>query len=199
MGRRTTDYQRRRSRPNMVKCDLNPVFIPPKWGYIFCMVIVEDSVWSSLVLGMHDALVSTLGLVVGLAFADATQYIIVLTGIIAASAAGLSMMASEYLSQKAGGNMRNAFRRGIMTGVAYVFTAAMLLVPFLFISNTVIGVLMTYVVATSIIFFFNYLKSKLNGQRFWPAFFEMMMVCFVVTMASFIIGEGAKLFFGVTI
>ena len=163
------------------------------------MAKVEDSVWSSLVLGMHDALVSTLGLVVGLAFADATQYIIVLTGIIAASAAGLSMMASEYLSQKAGGNMRSAFRRGIMTGAAYVFTAAMLLMPFLFISNIVISVIMTYVVAISIIFFFNYLKSKLNGQRFWSAFFEMMMVCFVVTMASFIIGEGAKILFGVTI
>ena len=69
---------------------------------------------------MHDALVSTLGLVVGLAFADATQYIIVLTGLIASVAAGLSMMASEYLSQKAGGNMRSAVTRGVMTGMAYV-------------------------------------------------------------------------------
>lgn len=168
-------------------------------GYILYVMKVEDYVWSSLVLGMHDALVSTLGLVVGLSFADATQYIIVLTGLIASVAAGLSMMASEYLSQKAGGNMRGAFRRGIMTGAAYVFTAAMLLVPFLFISNTLIAVIMTYVVATSIIFFFNYLKSKLNGQRFWAAFFEMMMVCFVVTMASFIIGEGAKVLFGIVI
>ena len=181
------------------KKDTNPVFIPPKWGYIFCVMKVTDSVWSSLVLGMHDALVSTLGLVVGLAFADATQYIIVLTGIIASVAAGLSMMASEYLSQKAGGNMRTAAWRGVMTGAAYVFTATMVLVPFLFISNMVTAVIMTYVVATSIIFFFNYLKSKINGQRFWPAFFEMIMVCFVVTMASFIIGEGAKIFFGIVI
>lgn len=173
--------------------------MPPIWGYIFCVMKIENSVWSSLVLGMHDALVSTLGLIVGLAFADATQYIIVLTGLIASVAAGLSMMASEYLSQKAGGNMRGAAVRGVMTGAAYVFTAAMLLMPFLFISNMVVGVIMTYVVATSIIFFFNYLKSKLNGQRFWPAFFEMMMVCFVVTLASFIIGECAKIFFGIVI
>ena len=95
--------------------------------------------------------------------------------------------------------MRTAAWRGVMTGAAYVFTAVMLLMPFLFISNTAIAVIMTYVVATSIIFFFNYLKSKINGQRFWPAFFEMIMVCFVVTMASFIIGEGAKIFFGIVI
>lgn len=160
---------------------------------------VQDSVWSSLVLGMHDALVSTLGLVVGLAFADATQYIIVLTGLIAATSAGLSMMASEYLSQKADGNARSATKRGFMTGIAYVMTAGMVLMPFLFISNTVTAVIMTYTVAISVIFFFNYLKSKLNNQRLWPAFFEMTTVCFLVTLASFIIGEGAKVFFGIVI
>ena len=159
----------------------------------------QDSVWSSLVLGMHDALVSTLGLVVGLAFVAASQYVIILTGIIAATSAGLSMMASEYLSQRADGNMRGAMRRGIMTGVSYVFTAAMILVPFLFVSNIPTAVVMTYVMAVSIIFFFNYVKSKLNGQRFWSAFIEMALVCFIVTMASFIIGEGAKLFFGIQI
>ncbi|MBQ6026952.1 MAG: VIT1/CCC1 transporter family protein [Alphaproteobacteria bacterium] len=159
----------------------------------------KDSFWSSLVLGMHDALVSTLGLVVGLAFADATQYVIVLTGTIAAVTAGLSMMASEYLSQKAGGNARGATVRGLMTGAAYVATAGMLLIPFVFTPNTIIATMMTYVVAVAIIFFFNFLKSKLNAQNFWPAFIEMLAVCFLVTFAAFLIGEGAKVFFGVEI
>jgi len=159
----------------------------------------KDSFWSSLVLGMHDALVSTLGLVVGLAFADATQYVIVLTGTIAAVTAGLSMMASEYLSQKAGGNARGATVRGLMTGAAYVATAGMLLIPFVFTPNTIIATIMTYVVAVAIIFFFNFLKSKLNAQNFWPAFIEMLAVCFLVTFAAFLIGEGAKVFFGVEI
>jgi len=159
----------------------------------------KDSFWSSLVLGMHDALVSTLGLVVGLAFADATQYVIVLTGTIAAVTAGLSMMASEYLSQKAGGNARGATVRGLMTGAAYVATAGMLLIPFVFTPNTIIATVMTYVVAVAIIFFFNFLKSKLNAQNFWPAFIEMLAVCFLVTFAAFLIGEGAKVFFGVEI
>ncbi len=159
----------------------------------------KDSFWSSLVLGMHDALVSTLGLVVGLAFADATQYVIVLTGTIAAVTAGLSMTASEYLSQKAGGNARGATVRGLMTGAAYVATAGMLLIPFVFTPNTIIATMMTYVVAVAIIFFFNFLKSKLNAQNFWPAFIEMLAVCFLVTFAAFLIGEGAKVFFGVEI
>lgn len=174
------------------------VFTPGNRGIIFHMQ-TKDSFWSSLVLGMHDALVSTLGLVVGLAFADATQYVIVLTGTIAAVTAGLSMMASEYLSQKAGGNARGATVRGLMTGAAYVATAGMLLIPFVFTPNTIIATMMTYVVAVAIIFFFNFLKSKLNAQNFWPAFIEMLAVCFLVTFAAFLIGEGAKVFFGVEI
>lgn len=159
----------------------------------------NEPIWSSLVLGMHDALVSTVGLVTGLAFADATQYIIILTGIIAAVSAGLSMMASEYLSQKAGGNMRGAMRRGIMTGIAYVFTSIMLLMPFMFVVNPFVAVFTTYIVGVFIIFIFNYLKSNMNHQRFWPAFTEMLVVCFLVTTVAFAIGESARILFGISI
>lgn len=159
----------------------------------------NEPIWSSLVLGMHDALVSTLGLVTGLAFAAATQYVIILTGMIAAMSAGMSMMASEYLSQKAGGNSRGAFMRGIMTGAAYVFTAAMLLVPFVLFRNPFIGVFATYLVGVAIIFGFNLLKSKMNAQKFLPAFIEMLAVCFVVTTVAFIIGESARVLFGISI
>ena len=159
----------------------------------------NEPIWSSLVLGMHDALVSTLGLVTGLAFADATQYIIILTGIIAAVSAGLSMTASEYLSQKAGGNVRGALMRGVMTGVAYVFTSALLLVPFVLFRNPFVAVSATYIVGVAIIFGFNYLKSKIDAQKFLPAFIEMLVVCFVVTTVAFIIGESARVLFGISI
>lgn len=159
----------------------------------------QEPVWASLVLGMHDALVSTLGLITGLVFANATQYIIVLTGLIAAASAGLSMTASEYLSQKAGGNSRTALWRGIMTGVAYMFSALMLLVPFIFIENSFIAITMTFVVGVSIIFMFNYLRSVLMGVRLWPSFIEMLIICAIVTFVAFAIGECAKIFFGIVI
>ena len=159
----------------------------------------QEPVWASLVLGMHDALVSTLGLITGLVFANAPQYIIVLTGLIAAVAAGMSMTASQYLSQKAGGNSRGAAMRGIMTGVAYMFSAFMLLVPFIFIENSFIGLVMTYVVGASIIFMFNYLRSVLMGVRFWSSFIEMLIICTIVTGVAFLIGECAKVFFGISI
>lgn len=148
---------------------------------------------------MHDAIVSTTGLVVGLVFASAHQYTILLTGIIASVAAGLSMSASEYLANKANGNADVAVKSGLATGCTYLFTASMILMPFLFIQNTFIALGMSYLVAVSVIFFFNYVKSRLCRDSFWPHFLEMLTVCVLVTLAAFFIGEGAKLFFGIEI
>lgn len=153
----------------------------------------QEPLWASLVLGMHDALVSTLGLITGLVFAATPQHIIVLTGLIAAVSAGLSMTASEYLSQKTDGNTRNAIWRGIMTGIAYIFSAFMLLVPFMFFKNSFINIVITYLVGALIIFIFNYLKSLLTGQRFWGHFAEMLIICTIVTTVAFLIGETAKM------
>lgn len=148
---------------------------------------------------MHDAIVSTVGLVVGLVFADATQYAILLTGIIAAVAAGLSMTASEYLAARAGGNGDIAIKCGIATGAMYLFTAGMVLMPFLFVKNSYLAMGLSYLVVVSIIFFFNYVRAHICHEKFLTRFVEMLSICAVVTIASFIIGECAKLCFGIQI
>ena len=157
------------------------------------------SFWGCAVLGMHDAIVSTTGLVVGLVFAAAGQYAVLLTAIIASVAAALSMTASEYLATRADGDGEIAILRGIATGAAYMFTAGMVLCPFLFIKNSFVAMGMTYVVAISVIWFFNYVKSKLCHEKFWKNFIEMLCICAIVTTAAFLIGEGARIFFGVEI
>ena len=157
------------------------------------------SFWGCAVLGMHDAIVSTTGLIVGLVFAAAGQYAILLTAIIASVAAGLSMTASEYLSVRADDNQNVGLRCGIATGAAYLCTAAMLALPFLFISNTFVALGMTYFTAIAIIFFFNFVKSRLSGTDFWKNFWEMLIICATVSIAAFLIGECAKLFFNIEI
>lgn len=155
--------------------------------------------WGCAVLGMHDAIVSTIGLVVGLVSASATQHVILLTGVIAGVAAGLSMTASEYLATRVDGNIDVARHCGLATGAAYIFTTSMVLMPFVFISNTVVAMLASYFVAVSVIFFFNYVKSRLSRTRFWPHFIEMLTICAIVTFAAFLIGEGAKILWGIEI
>lgn len=155
--------------------------------------------WGPMVLGMHDAMVSTIGLITGVVFASGTRYTIMLTGIIASVVAGLSMAASEYLALRADAHSDIALWRGISTGVIYIFTAALLLMPFMFISNTFLALGMTYIVAISTICFFNFVKSRLSKTPFWPRFLEMLGICAIVTAVAFIIGEGAKIVFGIEI
>lgn len=159
----------------------------------------NHSFWSCAVLGMHDAIVSTIGIVVGLVFATAGQYAILLTAIIASVTAALSMTASEYLSVRTGGNSNVALRCGLSTGGAYLFSSGILVIPFLFISNTFVALAMTGCVAISIIFFFNYVKSRLCNEKFWPKFIEMLLICAIVTTIAFIIGECATPCFGLEI
>ncbi|MCR4917625.1 MAG: VIT1/CCC1 transporter family protein, partial [Alphaproteobacteria bacterium] len=83
----------------------------------------KNGSFGSIVLGMHDALVSTLGLISALVFASAENYVIILTSIIASVAAGLSMMASKYLAEKANGVLTGAIGQGVLTGIAYVVTS----------------------------------------------------------------------------
>ena len=160
---------------------------------------LKNYFWGCAVLGMHDAIVSTIGLIVGLVSASANQHVILLTGVIAAVAAGLSMTASEYLATRADGKSDVARHCGLATGAAYVFTAAMVLMPFIFINNTIVAMLFSYFVAVSIIFFFNYVKSKLSRTAFWPHFTEMLIICIIVTFLAFLIGEGAKFLWGIEI
>lgn len=144
-------------------------------------------------------MVSTLGLVTGLVFAAGDRYAIILTAVIASVAAALSMGASEYLAARTDGQSDVAIWRGVATGAAYLFTVAFLIVPFVFIANTVYAVIMTYLIGVSIIWFFNFVKSRLSGDKFWRRFWEMFLICAIVTGTAFIIGEGAKLFFGIIV
>ncbi|MBO4480505.1 MAG: VIT1/CCC1 transporter family protein [Alphaproteobacteria bacterium] len=154
--------------------------------------------WDSIILGMHDAIVSTIGLITGLVFASASAHVVLLTGIIASCSAALSMAASQYLA-KHENNSEIAIWHGMSTGIAYLFTASMLLIPFLLINNPFIAITMTYITAIAIIFFFNFIKSKLCGTQFWSCLARMLIICAAVTSIAFLIGEGAKLFLGIEI
>ena len=162
-------------------------------------MIAKNISLGSMVLGIHDALVSTLGLIAGLVFALTTNYVIVLTGIIASVAAALSMTASQYLAEKANGNSECPFAQGLVTGAAYVITSTCLLMPFIFITQTFYAMGISYIIAILVIVAFNLLKTKIRSEPFWPHFLEMLIICSVVTFVAFIIGVCAKNCFNIDI
>ena len=84
----------------------------------------------SIVLGLNDALVELTGALAGLSFALQNTKLVALAGLVTGIAASMSMAASAYLSKKSEGDA-NPTRSAIYTGIAYITTVILLVLPFL--------------------------------------------------------------------
>ena len=143
---------------------------------------------SAVVLGMHDALVSLTGMIGGLTFALVDRYYIITSAVIASVAAGLSMGASNYLAEKTDKNS-NALQAGLLTGTAYIGTCILLLIPFFIVDNLKIALIWSFIIAIIIIFGCNFFICRAHNKPFWRHAIEMLVICTVVSIVSFVIGQ----------
>lgn len=152
----------------------------------------------AMVLGLNDALVELTGTIAGLTFAFTHTRLVALSGIITGISATLSMAASNYLAEHADGNP-NALKSSIYTGVAYLVTVVLMVLPYLILPNhlyrTAFVIMMITVVL--IIFFFNWYISVARSQPFFKNFATMAIISLSVALISFLIGIGAKSLLGI--
>lgn len=153
----------------------------------------------SVVLGLNDALVELTGALAGLTFAFQNTNLIALTGLITGIAASLSMAASEYLSTSNEESGQNPLRSAIYTGIAYVLTVAILVMPYLIFKSYVVALIMTLVFAILIIAIFNFYISVAKDYDFKKRFLEMAAISLGVAFLSFIIGKLINNLFGIQI
>ncbi|HOP63681.1 MAG TPA: VIT1/CCC1 transporter family protein [Spirochaetota bacterium] len=152
----------------------------------------------SIVLGLNDALVELTGALAGLTFALQNTRLIALAGLITGIAASFSMAASEYLSQKSDEN-ENALKSSIYTGMAYIITVILLILPYLLISHFMLCLAATLTIAILIIFFFNYYISVAKDLNFKARFFEMAFISLGVSAITFLIGVVIRQFLGIEV
>ncbi len=150
----------------------------------------------SVVLGLNDALVELTGALAGLTFALQNTRLIAMTGAITGIATALSMAASEYLSTRTEETDRDPLKAALYTGVAYVFTVLVLILPYLLFSNYPICLAATLVGALLIIAFFNYYISVARDAPFRRRFVEMALLSLSVAAVSFGIGVLMRVVFG---
>lgn len=153
----------------------------------------------SVVLGLNDALVELTGALAGLTFALQNTRLIAMTGAITGIAAALSMAASEYLSTRTEETDRDPVRAALYTGVTYLFTVLVLILPYLLFSNYLICLAATLVGALLIIAFFNYYISVARDAPFRRRFVEMALLSLSVAAVSFGIGVLMRVVFGVEV
>lgn len=141
----------------------------------------------SIVLGLNDALVELTGALAGFTLALGDTRLITLAGLVTGISASMSMAASDYLSSRAEGDTR-AKKSAVYTGISYLVTVILLILPFLLLSSKFIALSITLLTAVCIIFFFNYYISTAKGLNFRHRFLEMTIISLSVAALSFLVG-----------
>jgi VIT1/CCC1 family predicted Fe2+/Mn2+ transporter len=141
----------------------------------------------SVVLGLNDALVELTGALAGFTLALQKSSIIAVVGVITGIAAGLSMAAAEYLSTKEEG-LRSPVKASLYTGIAYLITVGLLIIPFLLLKNPMVSLAITMVSAIVVIFVFNYYISVAKDRPFTRRFVEMAAISLGVAAINYAIG-----------
>ncbi|HBD93953.1 MAG: rubrerythrin family protein [Spirochaetes bacterium GWF1_31_7] len=156
----------------------------------------------SIVLGLSDALVELTGALAGFTFAIQNTRTIAMIGLITGIAATLSMAGSEFLSQsnesEEDSNV-NPVKSSIYTGVAYVVTVAMLVLPYFVFRNPFISLFIMLCIVLLIILAFTFYISVAKDRPFFSRFFQMASISLGVAVISFGIGYVMRTFFGLDI
>ncbi len=154
----------------------------------------------SMVLGLNDALVELAGSLAGFTFALQNARLVALSGLIVGISATFSMASSEFLSAKSEGRS-DALKSCSYTGVAYLITVALLVLPYLlfppaqylFALLTMLGIIVLIIAG------FTYYTSVASDEPFLRRFLEMFFISIGVAVLSFGVGILAKKFLGVDV
>ena len=154
----------------------------------------------SMVLGMNDALVELTGSLAGFTFAMQNTRLVAVSGLIVGISATFSMASSEFLAAKNEGRS-DAFKSCLYTGIAYLITVALLILPYLILDSSQYLTALFAMIAVVILIIagFTFYISVAKGERFRPRFFEMSLISIGVAVLSFGVGVLAKKFLGVDI
>jgi VIT1/CCC1 family predicted Fe2+/Mn2+ transporter len=153
----------------------------------------------SIVLGLNDALVELTGALAGLTLALRNTELIALSGSITGIAAAMSMGASEYLSTSSEETDKDPVRASIYTGMTYLVTVLLLILPYLLIDNYLICLALTLGIAVLIIAAFNYYISVAKDEPFRRRFLEMAGLSLTISALSFGIGYVLRTVFGIEV
>jgi VIT1/CCC1 family predicted Fe2+/Mn2+ transporter len=154
----------------------------------------------AIVLGMNDALVELTGTLSGIALAFDKSLTVGLTGLIMGIAASLSMAGSAYFEAKENPSEDiNPLIYSLYTGVSYILTTTILVVPFFIFEVMSYSLIMMFISAFLAIISYNFYISVAKDLSFSKRVIQMSAITFGVALISFGIGYVVKYYFGIEI
>ncbi len=151
-----------------------------------------------MVLGMNDALVELTGALAGYTLAMQNTKLVAMAGLITGISATLSMTASGYLSSREEAD-KNAVKSSVYTGLAYLITVALLIIPYLLVpaDSYFTALVSTLLIAVAIIAAFNYYLAVAKERSFRRSFLTMAGISLGVAAISFVVGMVVKNVLGI--
>ncbi len=153
----------------------------------------------AMILGLNDALVELSGSLAGFTLALQDPKLVAMVGLITGIAAALSMGSTSYLASKSENTGRSPIKSALYTGIAYIFTVAILIMPYLLISNVLIAMAVMVCNVLIIILIFNFYISVAQDLPFIKRFSEMAALSIGIAAISFGIGYLMRAVFGIDI
>lgn len=153
----------------------------------------------SIVLGLNDALVELTGALAGFTLALQSAHLIAAVGLITGIAASLSMAASEFLSTESEAQGKHAGRAALYTGITYIATVTLLILPFLILSHIYVSLAISFGLAALVIAGYTAYTAVAQGLPFGRRFVRMAGLSFGVAVISFGIGFVIRRIFHVSV
>lgn len=159
----------------------------------------SSAVIRDLILGGQDGLVNVFGVVLAVAAATQSRYIILISGLAATFAESISMAAVAYTSGKAGkeyykkrgGTMAQEFARpfrdAVVVGLAAIVGSFVPLLPFILLPIQQ-AFWVTIIISTVVLFISGAVKARYTGTNPWKSAVEMAVVGMTAAIAGYLIG-----------
>lgn len=161
--------------------------------------IEEDALkhMGSMVLAINNSIQEITGIAVGLTFALANTRLIGKSALISGLAATLAMVASEYLSQKAESEDKNAPRKAALyTGIIYLAVVGCIVSPFFIFTHHYVALGAAITAVIIIVTVFTFFMSVIKGLIYRKALAEVSVITAGVVALSLFIGIAVKLISG---
>lgn len=141
--------------------------------------------------GAEDSLVSTTGLVAGIAAGSQDPKLVLLAGLVAVSVEALSMGAGQYLSQKAvdemDGNKASPIGTGFIMFISYLLAGAIPIIPMALISYPA-SLIVSLAAALMTLYIIGYIKGKIVNRPPGRSGLEVLIIGGSATLLGLLVG-----------
>ncbi len=158
------------------------------------MILKNKEYLRSIFFGIEDSLVSTTGLVAGIAVGSDNKEIVLLAGFVAITIEAVSMGVGEYLSDDALrdlSKMKRHYDNSLLSGLlmfASYFIAGLILLAPIAIFQFPVSIILELLLSLIGLFFLGFIKGKILHTSAFSGGIKILVVGGITTLLGFAVG-----------